>query len=354
MPSKLLLFIADSSQTGAPVQVELLAKTLKSKMELACLCPEGWLQGSLSTAGVRVFTLPGNGRLAQVKSLQRAVLDYSPTVVNAHGVRAGIIAGRTLSRRFKTRLIYTEHLWTADYYLKNPLRQFMQLRLLRQTARVCEKVVAVSQTTADFLVVKKIVPAEKCQVIYNAVGQMKPVTPVSEPVIGTIGSLNKMKGTRLILLAAHQLKTKYPHLRVKIMGDGPERPTLEKLARQLDLNVKFLGMGRSETLQPFLETLRIYIQPSYSESFGLAPLGAMSAGLPVIVSRAGALSELIEDKETGLIFERGNVTELSEKISELITNPQIFEKIRLNGQAHSKEFSLSRMAEAYLKVYQNN
>ncbi|HUD20769.1 MAG TPA: glycosyltransferase, partial [Candidatus Saccharimonadales bacterium] len=293
---KILLVIADSSQTGAPVQVSCLAKALGSEFEIACLCPTGWLTHELANEGVKTFELPKTGRTAQAKSLASTMASFQPDIVHAHGVRAGLVAGRIFRKHQSCRLIYTEHLWTADYSLKNPLRQFAQLYLLRQMAKRAEKVVAVSHAVADFLVSKKIVPSAKCQVIYNAIDPVESITPNSQPVIGTLGSLNALKGNGLLLRACQLLIKTWPDLKIRLAGDGPERTSLETLAGRLGLGnrVEFLGADSSDHRQ-FFASLKVFVQPSYSESFGLAPLEAMAAGLPVVVSGAGALPELITD-----------------------------------------------------------
>lgn len=353
MPPKILLFIADSSQTGAPTQVKYLVSSLKDRVNFICLCPAGWLFDELKKLGVEVIPLSSEGRTAQASFLAEAIIKTKPNIVHAHGVRAGLVAGMVFRRPQNCQLVYTEHLWTADYSLKNPLRQATQLYLLRGMAKKAKKVVAVSGAVESFLVGKRIVPKEKCQVIYNAIEPIKPVKPADEPVIGTLGSLNKTKGTSLILSAARELKNTYPNLKIRIMGDGPERAALEQLSRELGLNTEFLGAGSSESLRPFFGSLRIYVQPSYSESFGLSTLEAMSAGLPVIVSRAGALSEIITDEESGLTFERGNPERLARTLNKLLEDKDLYERLRGRGQEVAGGFTLEKMSLQYFQLYQS-
>ena len=350
---KVLVVIADSSQTGAPAQVKYLVTSLKDRLDFICLCPSGYLADELKSIDVTVALMPAAGRIAQTASLAETIHKFQPNIVHAHGVRAGLIAGEVFRRPQTSQLIYTEHLWTADYFLKNPLRQFVQLYLLRRMAKKAKKVVAVSRAVADFLIAKRIVPKEKCQVIYNAIEPIEPVTPSAEPVIGTLGSLNKMKGTELILLAAHQLKTTYPNLKIRIMGDGPERTSLEKLSRELELKTELLGAGSSESLRPFFQSLRVYIQPSFSESFGLSTLEAMSAGLPVVVSRAGALSELVSDDDSGLTFKRGDPRSLSEALFRMLGDKALYERIRQRGLEVAGGFTLEKMSLQYYQLYQS-
>ena len=137
-----------------------------------------------------------------------------------------------------------------------------------------------------------------------------------------------------------------------LVGDGPDRSESERLCRQLDIceNVKFLG--KQEGLVEILTSSDVFLIPSQSESFGLAALEAMAAGLPVVSSSVGGLPELVKHNETGFIAEIGDIDRMSKYVIDLLTNDRKYERFSQNARKRAvEEFDISKIVPIYEAFY---
>ncbi len=129
-----------------------------------------------------------------------------------------------------------------------------------------------------------------------------------------VGRFWPEKGVATLLHAWGKLGTRIP---LRILGDGPLRPELERLAADLNLsNVSFMGQVGSDVAQAAIKSARVLIFPSENyENFPMTILESMSCGTPVVCSRLGSMQEIVADKVTGLHFSPGNSEDLAEKVA---------------------------------------
>ncbi len=137
-----------------------------------------------------------------------------------------------------------------------------------------------------------------------------------------------------------------------LVGDGPDRSDCERLCRELDLcdGVKFLG--KQEGLVEILTSCDVFLIPSQSESFGLAALEAMAAGLPVVSSSVGGLPELVKHNETGFIAEIGDVDRMAKYVIDLLKNEKKYELFSSNARKRAVDnFDKSKIVPIYESFY---
>jgi glycosyltransferase involved in cell wall biosynthesis len=142
-------------------------------------------------------------------------------------------------------------------------------------------------------------------------------TPATMPLFVYCGRLSREKGVDLLIRAFARALYAVPEAQLRIVGDGPERATLEDLVETLDAadSVEFAGRVTHEGVEDQLTEAWALVAPSiWAEPFGLIALEAAVHGVPVIASATGGLAELVEDKVTGLLFPNGNERALSECI----------------------------------------
>lgn len=332
MPT-VLLVSGDSSRTGVPHQVALLALNLKkTSWQPEVACPDGWLAAHLSARGVLVHKLPLSRR-ASIRELKGINAD----LVHSHGVRAGLIARIALPATAHRPHIYTEHLWTNDFHLSNPLRSRAQVAMLRLLEQRTTTSIAVSQAVADFQTDK--LGLSQTTIIPGAIEGLA-VTPLPKSV-GLLGSLLPAKRVAAFLHACALLPKRVP---VHVMGSGPLESELRALAATLRLQVTW--HATDTRLQEFFDQVGVYVQPSSSESFGLAVLNALSAGRPVVTSNRGALPELIHSPELGAVTD-GHPQSLAKAMQHYLREP---------GDSHVRHeeamrYSPARMTKAYLELY---
>jgi glycosyltransferase involved in cell wall biosynthesis len=161
-----------------------------------------------------------------------------------------------------------------------------------------------------------------------------------------IGRLVRLKGVDLLLDAAAGLPVE-----LRIVGDGPERSTLEQLARRLELHACFLGeLGRSDAWKQLVDA-DVLALPSRvlpdgrTDSAPLVLMEALFAGVPVIASRVGAVSSLVRHDAEGLIVPPGDRGALRQAIGHLVQRPQTVERLARAARARGPMLGWDRVGE---------
>lgn len=131
---------------------------------------------------------------------------------------------------------------------------------------------------------------------------------------------NKLKGLDVAFKAIYEVIKTYPNLRLKILGQGQPDPWFARLAAMgLGSHVEFCGTVPGSAVAGWLDTLDLYIQPSFHEGLPRGLIEAMSRGLPALASDAGGSPELLDPR---CIHPRGNSAALARHIERLMDNPQ--------------------------------
>jgi glycosyltransferase involved in cell wall biosynthesis len=171
-------------------------------------------------------------------------------------------------------------------------------------------------------------------------------------VIGHAGAFTQEKGQDIALEAALLLAAKFPHVRMVLAGDGPERtnPRMIELAERAE-NVARLP-GFLDDLSELYAALDLFIMPSRSEAWGLAPLHAMANGLAVIASDIEGLRELVEPGKTGWLVAPDSPGALADAIEAAIANPLLRAEYGRKGSERAAQFSIRRTVEQTERFYE--
>jgi glycosyltransferase involved in cell wall biosynthesis len=221
---------------------------------------------------------------------------------------------------------------------------------VRLDCSLADKVIAVSRAVAECT----SVPAE---VVYSGVAletvaSFSKGRPSEELLIGTASRLISLKRIDDILQAFASLTHQYPSTKLEIAGDGPERAHIEAEIERLGLAARVRMLGWRSDVGAVMRGWDVYVQASAEEAFPLAVLEAMSAALPVVVTRVGGLPELVTHNETGVIVPPGNHQALADALGRLLGNPA--ERHRLGLQAETKvreSFSGQQFASKISAIY---
>ena len=200
-------------------------------------------------------------------------------------------------------------------------------------------------------------PPERTFVKPNCVDD--PGDPVSAPSTSDyavfVGRLSREKGVD-VLLRAWVLSKLGAYRRLVIVGDGPERVELERLAGGLGLSfpaVTFTGGLAPEAAQKLVKNSRVLIAPSiWYETFGLVVIEAFSHGRPVIASRVGALAELVNHGSDGLSTRPMDVTELSGALDQILGNARLTDTLGDNArQTFLKRYTPQQNFGELMRIY---
>ncbi len=363
---KIIQVIGDSSISGGPRHVLLLAKELARRgHQQIVICPPGYLANQLEKAGIQTVKIRMRGPFDRQADHQiRAVLlKEKPDILHCHGVRGGWL-GRLAARKIPhLPVVYTEHLWTKEYHLSNPLWEQFQIRGLQFLDRYTQKTIAVSKAVRAGLIHRKITRPEKIVVIPNflppEVFQLKRYQkPRSVGImIGSVGSLNPQKNYQTLIRAAEVIHRNHQviHSPVKfqIVGEGKLQKKLQNLIARAKLEKVFFLRGRVEDVYETMRHFTIYVQPSISESFGLAVAEAMALQLPVVASEISAFKELVKPNQTGLLVPPKDYRGLAKALQKLIQNPGLCQRLGQNASREvKKRYTIERVVPKIIKVYQ--
>jgi len=136
-----------------------------------------------------------------------------------------------------------------------------------------------------------------------------------------------------------------------MVGDGPERPVAEDLARQYGIESDVRFLGKQEQMEDILAVSDLFLLPSEYESFGLVALEAMASSVAVISSNAGGLGEINIDGKTGYTADVGDVARMSERAIELLTDDSKLKVFKHNALEQAKLFDIHHIIPIYEKLY---
>ena len=168
--------------------------------------------------------------------------------------------------------------------------------------------------------------------------------------------LIKRKGVDLIIKSLKKVIKENKNIILRIVGDGPQKESLEKLVRKLNLEdfVVFEGFIKNSEIQNYYTKAHIFVNMSRSEGFATVCLEAMASGLAIVSSKVGGFSDAIENGRNGFLVEQEDYLDLSKKINILLNNHHLISTFGENARARAKKHYDWRkvIIPKYLKVYQ--
>ena len=279
-------------------------------------------------------------------------------IVHAHVARDYIPASIACIAAKRAKFVVTRHVMF-------PLKPFNRFAL-----KNLSRAIGVSPAVGNAL--KQVFPNEKIRVIPNGINfdstdeaqRLKQrlefrefhSIPPEALLVGSVGQLIPLKGQRDLVLAAAEVVKVVPAARFVIVGkdhavDKKFRQELRRLAKVSGLDEHILWLDWTDDLQTLFAAIDLYVSPSHSESFGLATLEAMAAGLPVVATETDGSLELLERKETLVPF--GEPVRLAERMSNLLNDES---SRRLLGdelrQRANENYSIEKMVDRLESLYQ--
>lgn len=181
---------------------------------------------------------------------------------------------------------------------------------------------------------------------------VKRLTPDGRPVMMHISNFRPVKRTLDLLEIFTYVRLKMD-ARLILVGDGPDRPKLETEARKMKHCRDIVFLGNYSAVEELLPCADVLLQPSASESFGLAPLEALSCGVPVVGTDVGGLPELVEHGENGFLFEIGDTGGMAEAAINIMTDAKLKKKLSAAARAVAiKNFHVEKITRQYESIYE--
>ncbi len=177
------------------------------------------------------------------------------------------------------------------------------------------------------------------------------IAPNGEKILTHTSNFRKVKRVSDVIRVFEKINKSVPS-KLLLIGDGPERPHLEIMCREIGLCNEIRFLGKQDAVEELLAISDLFILPSGNESFGLAALEAMACEVPVISSDIGGLKEVNIDGVTGFTCGVGNVADMAEKSLKLLKNNELLTQFRKQALEQAKRFDIENIVPVYEEYYQ--
>lgn len=178
----------------------------------------------------------------------------------------------------------------------------------------------------------------------------KVIAPNGERVLLHASNFRKIKRVQDVVLIFNKVNKHIPS-KLLFVGDGPERGTAEQLCRELGVCDDVRFVGKQEQMEDILAIADLFILTSEYESFGLAALEAMAAGVPVISTNAGGLPEIMVQGVTGYMADVGDIETLSHQAMDILQSDERLQQFKNNAAQHANAFDITSIVPLYEKLY---
>lgn len=295
--------------------------------------------------------------------LYRRVRQIDPTLVHAHFGPDGVSA-LPLARELQVPLLVTFHGFdatTKDEYAQRAFyrhRVYLRNRTLLQ--RKAQLFIAVSAFIRSKLLEQGF-PPEKTVVHYNGVdveGFRTDPAAKRKPVVLFIGRLVEKKGCEYLIRAMARVQASRREAELVVIGDGPLRATLERLAEHTLRRYRFLGAQDPGSVRAWMHRAAILSVPSITaasgdaEGFGLVFAEAQAAGLPVASFATGPIPEVVVHGETGFLAPERDWGKLAEYITQLLEDGKLRRRFGQMGAERARTmFDLRRQTRILEEMY---
>lgn len=238
--------------------------------------------------------------------------------------------------------IATEHNYPTDKYKKNLINSINNYNYLVVVSKELENIYS-----------KENLNKCKCIYIPNVIDSIPSVkSNKEENSIISIGRLSKEKGYSDLIDVINILKNRNESIKLYLIGDGAEKDSLQNKINELNLNknIKLLGFLDFKKCSEYLSKSKVYVMSSYTESFGLVLIEAMSHKLPCIAFDSASGARELLSNDNGILIKNRDLKEMSNKIYELLTNTEEYKKYSTKGYEFSKRFLLDNVKKEWINL----
>jgi len=172
--------------------------------------------------------------------------------------------------------------------------------------------------------------------------------------IAMIANLRESKRHDIFVEAAKKIVTQRRDVHFFIIGDGPNRNRVQRIAQESELQGQFLSLiGHRDDLPELMPGLDIIcICSEYQECLSLVAIQAMSSGIAVVSNVIGSMDELIEDNRTGFFYQPLIAEALADKLIYVMENPELKERVIANAKEKVKQsFTVEKMTEKFISLF---
>lgn len=312
--------------------------------------------------------------ILELRNLYRKI---KPDIIHLNSTKAGVLGSITTYSLVPSpySLIYTVHGWVFNEPMSQLKKNIYKIAE-KITSGVKNKIIVLSEKEKQIAIKTLNIPEKKLEII--PIGIDAPQNPLSKSdaraklvktspvlsnenlsdkyIIGTIANFYPTKNLDNLIKALSKTANKITNLKTIIIGDGQERKLLEELIIKFNLQNTVYLTGFLENAEQFLPAFDLFVLPSRKEGLPYTLLEAKINKIPIVATNVGSISDIIENKKTGLLVNPENEQKLSEAILYAFSHQegmkQMAEIGRNNMPEYSKENTIKKTILLYQKLFQ--
>ena len=298
----------------------------------------------------------GQDLIGQVRSYANAVLqtvgklDFD--VIHAHDwmtFPAGLRLARATGKPLVVHVHSTEFDRSGEH--TNPIIEAIE----RRGVHGALKVITVSRLTRGIVTGRYGVDPDKVEVVYNGIDidpNEQGIEPIRrrDKIVLYLGRITFQKGPEYFIRAAEKVLSIEENVKFVVAGSGDLYQSTIELAAELGIGNKvlFTGFLRGADVDHVFKLADLYVMPSVSEPFGIAPLEAMSHEVPVLISKSSGVSEVLTHV---LKVDFWDVESMADKILAVLRHPPLSQTLREHGRFEVRKLTWSGAAQRCRQVY---
>ncbi len=303
------------------------------------------------------------------------LIKEKPHILHLHSSKAGFL-GSLAGWIARVKVIYTVHGAVFEASFSRLARKFF-LYLEKLGAYFKDKIICVSANDKKLWLDHQVAPAAKLFVVHNGLDLTKDF--LSKPdsreylasqsanffealkgsdnnikIVGVVANFFPEKGLPYLIEVADILinKKRVKNLLFAVIGNGPDKMLLEKMIAEHGLENNFILISGLSQAAPYLKAFDVFVLPSAKEGLPYTILEAMAAGLPIVSTDRGAITESVIDGQNGFIVGVRRPEQLAERIGTLIDDPALRMKMGKKSRAlYEEKFTEGRMVEKLTRVF---
>lgn len=300
--------------------------------------------------------------LTVLPALRSLVKRQRPDLVVTHSVKSHFLAWQSH--------IWRDCPWVAFHHGYTTTDRKMRIynRLDRWSLPVADRLVTVCHAFARELASSTGMPIANISVQHNSI-RPQPLTTkadaealrsklgiaTDQSVLLAVGRLSKEKAHLDLLAAFACLRETHPELKCKlvIVGDGPERETLDTAARSEGINAGVIFTGQLSDVQPYYAAADVFVLPSHSEGSPNVLLEAMAANLPIVATAVGGVPEIVESDESALLVPANDPQAMAAAIARVLGNQDFARRLTTNSAALvASRYAPAQYVRSLVEIFQ--
>jgi glycosyltransferase involved in cell wall biosynthesis len=284
------------------------------------------------------------------KLLKEIIFSFKPDIVHAHYASSyGMLA------RYSGFHPYVVSVWGSDIF-DFPKKNFITSSIIRKNLKFASAIlatgIAIKNETEKYTDKNVLIIPFGIDMNLFSPNQIEPKS--EQFTIGIVKSMEEIYGIDLLIHSFFNLTQTNNNLRLLIVGNGTKLASYKLLVKEMGIDnlVQFTGKKHGIELKTAINSMDICVFPSRMESFGVAQLEASACGKPVISTRVGGVSEVVENNSTGILIEKPEVELLTEAIQKLICSPELRKKMGERGRIFvTEKYELNNCLNQMIKIY---